>query len=119
MNIKKKAAKKRAGRDQDHGMGALLGLLKGRPDLVHALIFDHVQVKNLLKSRAARILVPGVDARKMLLRRVAGGPASGPPPRFMAGGYPVPNTAIQWIGGSIKAYCLKGTYYFCGRPARE
>jgi hypothetical protein len=117
MNIKKNAAKKRARRKQDPGMGALLDLLKGRPELVHALIFDHVQVKRLLKSRAARILVPGVDARKMLLRRVAEAPASGPL-RLMSGGYPVPNTAIPWIGGSIKAYCMRGTYLFCGQPPR-
>ena len=64
MASKKKAAK-RARTTKDPGMGPLLDLLKSRPELVHALVFDHVKVERLLRSPAARRLVPGVDTRKM------------------------------------------------------
>lgn len=111
MGSRRKSAKKSK---TDPGMGPMLELLKNRPELVHALVFDPVKVKRLLRSRAAQILVPGVDVRKMLLRRVTGVPGGGPL-RMMSGGYPLPSTAIPWIGGSIKAYCLKGTWLFCGR----
>ena len=62
--IKKKAAKK------DTGMGELLGALKTRPELVHALVFNHVRVKRFLKSKAARQLIPGADVRSALMKRV-------------------------------------------------
>jgi hypothetical protein len=64
MNNKtvKKKAKTQATKKKDAGMGELLGLLRTQPHLVRALIFDHAKVKRLLKSAAARRLIPGVDA---------------------------------------------------------
>jgi hypothetical protein len=53
------------------GMGEVLDLLKTHPDLVHALVFNPGKVKRLLRSKAARRLVPGVNTRS-LLKRVAG-----------------------------------------------
>lgn len=54
----------------DNGMGELLDTLKTHPELVHALVFDHKRVRRLLKSKAARGLVTGVDPRKTILKRV-------------------------------------------------
>jgi hypothetical protein len=122
MSSKKKAAKNRARRKKDPAMGPLLDLLKARPELVHALVFDHAKVERLLKSRAARQLVPGVDARKMLLKSVTGGvPAGGPAPGCYTGTLlPPSNTGIPLVlnkaGLSIQAYCIRGTYLFCGQP---
>jgi len=120
MASKKKAAKKRARTTKDPGMGPLLDLLKSRPELVNALVFDHVKVERLLRSPAARRLVPGVDTRKMLLRSVSGGgPAGAPGPCYMGTGLPPSNTGIPLVinraGLSIHAYCLRGTYLFCGQ----
>ena len=67
--VKKKAVKKK----KDTGMGELLGLLRTRPHLVHALIFDHGKVTRLLRSNEARRLIPGVDARRTLQNHVAKG----------------------------------------------
>ena len=75
----------------DNGMGELLGVLKAHPELVHALVFDHKAVRRLIKSKAGRGLLPGLDARKTLLKRVEG-----------AGG-----------GGQI-AVCLRGTNHLLG-----
>jgi hypothetical protein len=56
----------------DKGMSALLDVLKAHPDLVHALIIDHARLKRLLRSKAGRELALGEDARKLLLKSVAG-----------------------------------------------
>ena len=55
----------------DNGMDELLGLLKSHPELISALVFDPVSVKRLLKSKAARRLLIGVDTRAFL-KYVAG-----------------------------------------------
>jgi len=51
-------------------MGELLGLLKTRPELVHALVFHHKKVKRLLKSKKARRLIPDEDMRNTLMQRI-------------------------------------------------
>ena len=56
---------------RDKHMGAVLDLLKDHPELVRALIVDHVKVKRLLKTKAARALVAGVDLTKPLMKRGA------------------------------------------------
>jgi hypothetical protein len=121
MSSNKKAAKKRATRKRGHGMGALLDLLKSRPELVHTLVVDPAKVKRVLKSRAARELVAGAEPRMLLRSFDAGGepgPAGGPDALivcFLRTVPTVPYTAVPWIGGSIKAYCMRGTTLFCGR----
>jgi hypothetical protein len=59
------------------GMGELLGLLKKRPELVHALVFHPTKVKSLLKSKSARKLIPGKNTRAFL-HRVSGSEDGGP-----------------------------------------
>jgi hypothetical protein len=70
-------------RNQDKGTGELLGLLKTKPELVSALVFDTRNIKRLLKSKAARRLVLGVDTRAFL--RSVVGPAEGGPIAFCDG----------------------------------
>jgi hypothetical protein len=59
----------------DNGIGELLELLKTHPELISALVFDPVSIKRLLKSKAARRLVLGVDTRAFL--RYVAGPKDG------------------------------------------
>jgi hypothetical protein len=59
------------------GMGELLALIKTRPELVTALVFDPASVKRLLRSKAARRLVLGVNVRAFL--RYVAGPKDGGP----------------------------------------
>lgn len=61
----------------DKGMGELLELLKTHPELMSALVFDPTSIKRLLKSKAARRLVLGVDTRAFL--RYVAGPENGGP----------------------------------------
>jgi hypothetical protein len=61
----------------DNGVGELLDLLKTHPELISALVFDPVSIKRLLKSKAARRLVLGVDTRAFL--RYVGAPKNGAP----------------------------------------
>jgi hypothetical protein len=61
----------------DKSMGELLDLLKTHPELISALVFDPASVKGLLKSKAARRLVLGVDA-KAFMRFVAASKDGGP-----------------------------------------
>jgi hypothetical protein len=61
----------------DNGMGELLDLLKTHPELISALVFDPVSIERLLKSKAARRLVLGVDTRAFL--RYVAGPKNGGP----------------------------------------
>jgi hypothetical protein len=58
-------------KNNDNGMQELLELLKSHPQLIHALVFDPASIKRLLKSKAARRLLIGVDT-KAFLRAVAG-----------------------------------------------
>jgi hypothetical protein len=122
MSSKKKSAKKRTTRKRDRAMGALLDLLKSRQELVHTLVVAPERVKRLLKSRAARELVAGAEPRMLLRSFDAGGepgPAGGPDALivcFLKTVPQVPYTAIPYTaGGSIKAYCMRGTTLFCGR----
>ncbi len=61
----------------DNGMGELLSLLKARPELISALVFDPTSIKRLLKSKAARRLALGVNTRAFL-SYVAGSEDGGP-----------------------------------------
>ena len=71
--VKKKVIKRKVIKKKDTGMGELLGLLKTRPHLVHALLVDHRSVMRLLQSKAARRLVPGLNAKSLLKRVRAAG----------------------------------------------
>jgi hypothetical protein len=57
----------------DNGLDELLELLKSRPELISALVFDPASIKRLLKSKAARRLLIGVEA-KTFLRRIVDNP---------------------------------------------
>ncbi len=61
----------------DKGMGELLDLLKTHPELISALVFDPHSIERLLRSKAARQLVLGVDT-KAFLRYIAGPENGGP-----------------------------------------
>jgi hypothetical protein len=63
---------------KDKGMGELLELIRTRPELISALVFDPKSVKRLLRSKAARRLVRGVNVRAFLSR--VAGPADGDAP---------------------------------------
>ena len=113
---------KRARRKKDKGMGALLALLKHRPELVHTLVVDPEKVKRRLKNRAARELVGGVSAGKMLLRGLAAGEPGfpdGPAALIVCSLKTVPALPYTAIpvqpNGSIKLYCMRGTTLYCGR----
>jgi hypothetical protein len=64
-------------KNNDKGMGELLELLKTHPKLVSALVFDPTSVNRLLRSKAARRLILGVDTRAFL--RYIVGPENGGP----------------------------------------
>jgi hypothetical protein len=64
-------------RNKDRGAGELLALLKTKPELVSALVSDTRSIKRLVKSKAGRRLVLGVDTRAFL--RSVAGPAEGGP----------------------------------------
>jgi|ERR1700683_1326716 len=53
-------------KNNDKGMRELLELLKTRPELISALVFDPASIKRLLGSKAARRLVLGVDTKAFL-----------------------------------------------------
>ncbi len=86
-------------KNKDNGLGELLELLKTHPELIKELVFDPTRIKPLLRSKAARRLVLGVDTKKFL--------------SYVAGpddGYPV----AQCFGGT-KYLCAKGTkHVVCG-----
>lgn len=50
----------------DLAMELLLDLLKTHPELISALVFDPASIKRLLKSKAARKLLLGVDVKAFL-----------------------------------------------------
>jgi hypothetical protein len=70
-------------RNKDKGTGELLELLKTKPQLVSALVSDTRNVKRLLKSKAGRRLILGVDTSALL--RSGGGLAEGGPIAFCDG----------------------------------
>ena len=74
---KSKPAKKRTVKRKDTGLAELLGLLKAHPHLVHTLVVDRKRVRSLLKSKAARRLIPGANARKAVHRRLTRAPRVG------------------------------------------
>lgn len=61
----------------DIGMEEFLAVLRAHPDLVSALVGDPARIQRLLKSKAARQLLIGVDT-KPLLRYVGGSQRWGP-----------------------------------------
>jgi hypothetical protein len=61
----------------DKSFRELFELLKTHPDLMTALVFDPPAIKRLLKSKAARRLVIGVNTRAFL--RYVAGPEDGGP----------------------------------------
>jgi hypothetical protein len=78
----------------DNGLGELLGLLRTNPKLIKELVFDPTSIQLLLKTKAARKLVLGVNARAFL--------------KYVAGtkdGYPI-------------AQCLKETRLLCAKGTR-
>ena len=50
----------------DNGLGELLALLKDHPELMKELVFEPTKITTLLRSKPARRLVLGVDAKKFL-----------------------------------------------------
>jgi hypothetical protein len=99
-STKNKAVKKKTVKKKDKGMGALLEVLRGRPQLVHAVIFNHARVKRLLKGTAAKKLTLGVNARKTLQKRVARIEHGGPAAMCLA------RTAHLFPG----PFCIRGTW---------
>jgi hypothetical protein len=79
----------------DKGLGELLALLKTHPELMSALVFDPRSIKRLLRSKAARRLVLGVDTRAFL--KYVAGPQDGGP--------------IALCFGGTKVLCPKRTRY--------
>jgi hypothetical protein len=78
----------------DKGLEELLTLLKTHPELIKELVFDPTSIKALLKTKAARRLVLGVDATAFL--KYVAGPKDG---------YPI-------------AQCLQNTQYLCAKGTR-
>jgi hypothetical protein len=64
-------------RNKDKGTGELLELIKTKPELVSALVFDTRNIERLVRSKAGRRLVRGVDTGAFL--RSVAGPAEGGP----------------------------------------
>lgn len=92
----------------DNGLGELLELLKTHPELIKELVFDPTSIKPLLRSKAARRLVLGVDAKKFL--RYVAGPQDG---------YPIAQCLKQTKllcakGSKVVVACGGGTKYGCG-----
>ena len=75
---------------KDIDMSKLLGLLKERPDRVHALIVDHETVQSLLKSKGARELAHGLDPSETLKKAAKAAPDGS-------------------VGMFLHIQCLKGT----------
>jgi hypothetical protein len=82
-------------KNNDNAMGELLEVLKAHPDLISALVFDPASIKRLLKSKAARRLVHGVEIRAFL--------------KYMATG----------TGGGPVATCLRHTAALCPKGTRS
>jgi hypothetical protein len=91
-------------KNNDDGMAELLDLLKTHPELISALVFEPKNIKRLLKSKAARQLVLGVDL-KAFLRHVAG-PGDGGPIALCSRGtrFLLPRTIVEDEFG-----CERGT----------
>jgi len=91
----------------DNGLEELLELLKTHPELIKELVFNSKSIKSLLKSKAARKLALGVDAKKFL--SYVAGPEDGYPIAQCFGG-----TKRLCAKGSRVAACGGGTKYACG-----
>jgi hypothetical protein len=91
----------------DNGLEELLELLRTHPKLIKELVFDPPSIQLLLKTKAARQLVLGVDAKKFL--SYVAGPQDG---------YPIAQcfreTKLLCAKGSKVAACGGGTKYNCG-----
>lgn len=86
----------------DNGLGELLDMLKKNPTLMKEIVFNSENVNKMLKSKAARRLVEGVDATswtlvdaKAFLKYVAG----------QGGGHPI-------------AHCFTGTMVLCAKGTK-
>jgi hypothetical protein len=64
-------------KNNELGMDQLLELLKAHPELVGALVFEPIRITRLLKSKAGRRLVLGVDVKEFL--KYIAGPGDGGP----------------------------------------
>ena len=53
---------------KDKGISELLEMLKTHPELISALVLDPTRVKRLLRSKAARRLVGGVNTTDFLAK---------------------------------------------------
>jgi hypothetical protein len=80
---------------KDKGMGELLELLRVHPKLISALVFDPKSVKRLLRSKAARRLVLGVNVRAFL------------------------SHLARSEDGAPVALCLRGTAVLCPKGTRH
>jgi hypothetical protein len=89
-------------KNKDNGLRELLEVLKTHPELIKELVFDSKSIKSLLKSKAARKLVLGVDAKKFL--SYVAGPEDGYPIAQCFGG-------TRWLcaKGSKVIVCVGGT----------
>ena len=66
-------------KNKELAMEQLLELLEARPELVSALVFEPIRIMRLLKSKAARKLVLGVDVTaflKDIISSTDGGPVA-------------------------------------------
>lgn len=64
--MKKSAKTKNQQGKNDKAVQELLALIKAHPELIHAIMFNPVTVKRLLKSPEARRLVLGKEAKEFL-----------------------------------------------------
>jgi hypothetical protein len=89
-------------KNKDNGLRELLEVLKTHPELIKELVFDSKSIKSLLKSKAARKLVLGVDATAFL--EYVAGPEDGYPIAQCFGG-------TRWLcaKGSKVIVCVGGT----------
>jgi len=84
------------------GLGELLGLLKGHPELVDALVYDPKRVRRFLKTEAAQQLIS--DDTRTFLRYVSGS-AEGASLALCLGG-----TNLLCAGATkVGQPCLQGT----------
>jgi hypothetical protein len=79
----------------DNGLGEVLALLRTHPKLIKELVFDPKSIQLLLKTKAARKLVLGVEATAFL--KYVAGPTDG---------YP-----IAQCFKDTRLLCAKGTKY--------
>ena len=93
-------------KNKDRGLAELLELLRARPDLIDALVFDPARVKRLLKQKAARRMVLGASTRAFL-RYVSGSPEGGPIAMCLRRTVQLCACATGCTGGTV--FCPGGT----------